>query len=145
MIVAALVVTVAFSAAWTWPGNYNGIAKKQSDVFVVTNAMSFFASLTSVLVFIYISTLRFAENDFLVIIPVATMTGTLTLYVSLMLMTIAFTASLFTVLGTVWVSLVLCGLASLPTAFSFQQGIRLFWKFIMTTYNSRYLFRPINV
>lgn len=44
MVVAALIVTVAFSAACTWPGNYNvnGIPMKQLDVFVVTNAISFF-------------------------------------------------------------------------------------------------------
>ncbi|GJY81417.1 ankyrin repeat-containing domain, PGG domain protein [Tanacetum coccineum] len=72
MVVATLIATIAFTAAFTVPGGYhqtNGIpiftAKPLFMVFVVSDAISFFSSTTSILMFLSILTSHYAERDLL--------------------------------------------------------------------------------
>ncbi|BBH08215.1 Ankyrin repeat family protein [Prunus dulcis] len=73
MLVATLVATVVFAAAFTAPGGNNDdgdpnfLDKKtiMFMVFAVSDAISLFASLTSLLMFLSILTARYAEEDFL--------------------------------------------------------------------------------
>nr|KAJ0199952.1 hypothetical protein LSAT_V11C600341270 [Lactuca sativa] len=76
-----------FAAAFTLPGGYNhdtGIPFFQQKptviIFVIANAFSLVFSSTSVLVFLSILTSRYAERDFLEMLPKKLMLGLATLF-----------------------------------------------------------------
>ncbi|GJU88364.1 ankyrin repeat-containing domain, PGG domain protein [Tanacetum coccineum] len=82
MVVAALIATVVFAAAFTVPGGYNqtnGIPIFKSEatfmVFVVADAISLFSSAASILMFLSILTSVYAERDFLQSLPKKLMFG----------------------------------------------------------------------
>ncbi|GKA83078.1 ankyrin repeat-containing domain, PGG domain protein, partial [Tanacetum coccineum] len=102
MVVAALIATIVFAAAFTVPGGYNqtnGIPIFKSKaifmVFVVADAISLFSSAASILMFLSILTSRYAERDFLQSLPKKLMLGLATLFLSITTMTIAFSVSFF--------------------------------------------------
>ncbi|KAI3862141.1 hypothetical protein MKW92_020621, partial [Papaver armeniacum] len=109
---AALIATVAFAAAFTVPGGnisdsnnvMNGIPvfleKSSFTVFVVSDALALFSSITSVLMFLAIYTSRFAENDFLKSLPQKLIFGLATLFLSMVAILVAFGAALFIVVGS---------------------------------------------
>ena len=71
MLVATLIATVVFSAAFTVPGCHS----QQTDtpillmVFAVSNRLALFTSSTSILMFLSILTSRYAKQDFLHSLP----------------------------------------------------------------------------
>ncbi|GJZ33352.1 ankyrin repeat-containing domain, PGG domain protein [Tanacetum coccineum] len=81
MVVAALIATIVFAAAFTVPGGYSqggpnqtlGIpifhSKATFLVFVLADAISLFSSAASILMFLSILTSRYAERDFLQSLP----------------------------------------------------------------------------
>nr|GEZ97661.1 hypothetical protein [Tanacetum cinerariifolium] len=76
MVVATLIATIVFAAAFTVPAGYgqnSGHPFFQSKatfiVFDVADAISLFSSTTSILIFLSILTSRYAERDFLVSLP----------------------------------------------------------------------------
>ncbi|KAI3856335.1 hypothetical protein MKX03_023608, partial [Papaver bracteatum] len=111
MVVAALVATVAFAAAFTVPGGNisdSGSSKNGTPVFLGSpsfvifasaDALSLFSSITSVIMFLAIYTSRFAEQDFLVSLPRKMIIGLATLFISMATILIAFVASMSIVLG----------------------------------------------
>ncbi|KAI3862142.1 hypothetical protein MKW92_020622, partial [Papaver armeniacum] len=112
MIVAALIATVAFSAAFTAPGGnlsdsnsaMSGtpvfLAKSSFTVFVAADALALFSSITSVLMFLAIYTSRFAEADFLKSLPQKLIFGLAMLFISMVAILVAFGAVLFIVVGS---------------------------------------------
>ncbi|MFS7913740.1 putative ankyrin repeat-containing domain, PGG domain, ankyrin repeat-containing domain superfamily [Helianthus anomalus] len=75
-ITVALITTIVFAAAITVPGGSNQntgtpLFKKEPAfiIFAISDAISLFASSTSLLVFLSILTARFAEKDFLFSLP----------------------------------------------------------------------------
>lgn len=123
MIAAALIATVVFTAAVTVPGgddNQTGLPVFYKDgafiVFAISDAISLFASTTSMLMFLSILTSRYAECDFLHILPKRLIIGLITLFLSTTTMMIAYSASLYLVFGrkNVWNLIALSALASLP-------------------------------
>ncbi|XP_026442321.1 uncharacterized protein LOC113341790 isoform X2 [Papaver somniferum] len=114
MLVAALIATVAFAAAFTVPGGnisdtsnaINGtpvfLGRTSFTVFVVADVLALFSSITSVLMFLAIYTSRYAEEDFLKSLPQKLIIGLATLFVSMATILIAFSASLFIVLGDIF-------------------------------------------
>ncbi|KAI3871736.1 hypothetical protein MKW92_004746 [Papaver armeniacum] len=112
MIVGALIATVAFAAAFTVPGGnisdsnsvMNGtpifLGKSSFTVFVVSDALALFSSITSVLMFLAIYTSRFAEIDFLKSLPQKLIFGLATLFMSMVAILVAFGAALFIVVGS---------------------------------------------
>ncbi|GKC83703.1 ankyrin repeat-containing domain, PGG domain protein [Tanacetum coccineum] len=100
MVVAALIATIVFAAAFTVPGGYDqtsGIpifhSKATFMVFVVADVISLFSSTTSILIFLSILTSRYAERDFLVSLLKKLMTGLASLFLSITIMTVAFSSS----------------------------------------------------
>uniref|UniRef100_A0A7N2LLT5 PGG domain-containing protein n=1 Tax=Quercus lobata TaxID=97700 RepID=A0A7N2LLT5_QUELO len=106
-VVGTLIATIMFAAAFTVPGGNNQftgipifLTQKQSNqsskfwVFAVADAISLLTSSTSVLVFLVILTSRFAEEDFLVLLPIKLIVGLSTLFISVVSMLIAFCAAL---------------------------------------------------
>ncbi|KAI3906657.1 hypothetical protein MKW92_052980 [Papaver armeniacum] len=111
MIVAALIATVAFAAAFTVPGgnisdttsNKNGtpvfLGENSFTTFVVADALALFASITSALMFLAIYTSRYAEIDFLRSLPQKLIIGLAALFISMAAILVAFGASLYIVVG----------------------------------------------
>ncbi|KAL0374584.1 UNVERIFIED_CONTAM: hypothetical protein Sradi_3374100 [Sesamum radiatum] len=84
---ATLIATVVFAAAITVPGGSNTesglpIFQKQRPfvVFAVSNAVSLFSSVTSVLMFLFILSSRCAEADFLYTLPNTLIIGLVNLF-----------------------------------------------------------------
>ncbi|KAK1410504.1 hypothetical protein QVD17_37041 [Tagetes erecta] len=155
MVVAALIATIVFAAAFTVPGGYsqtndkdNGIpvfhSKATFMVFVVTDAISLFASSTSILMFLSILTSRYAERDFLESLPTKLMLGLATLFLSITTMTVAFSVSFFVLYnkGLLWMPIIISVFAVLPVLLYMMLQYGLFFDVIQSTYGSRYLFKP---
>ena len=105
-ITAALITTIVFAAAITVPGGNNqdtGVPIFTNNpaftIFAVSDAMSLFTAVMSLLMFLSILTTRFAEEDFLYKLPRKLIIGLVTLFISTTTMIIAFGAALFIVFG----------------------------------------------
>ncbi|KAF5194893.1 Ankyrin repeat family protein [Thalictrum thalictroides] len=103
-IIAALIATVMVTAAYTIPGGNDSKGHpvfQTSDLFlffVIMNALSLFASCSSMLIFLGITTSRYTEQDFLRSLPTKLVFALITLFLSIGTMMAAFCATLFIVL-----------------------------------------------
>ncbi|GJZ91979.1 ankyrin repeat-containing protein, partial [Tanacetum coccineum] len=123
MVVATLIVTVAFAVAFTVPGGYqqdNGfpifIDESAFMVFVIADAISLFSSSTSLLVFLSILTSRYGQRDFLYSLPRKLMIGLVTLFISVAAMMVTFSASFFVLYHNKlkWVPILIATCAAMP-------------------------------
>lgn len=143
MVVAALIVTVAFAAAFTVPGgNKNDglpffLKKKSFIVFTIADALTLFSSSASVLVFLSILTSRYAEEDFLKSLPRKMIVGLSMLFLSIANMMIAFSATLYIMLShqLAWGSILIALLTSLLVTFM-SSHFRLLVEMTYSTYRS---------
>jgi hypothetical protein len=109
-VVAVLIVTITFVAAFTVPSGNNQesgfpifIHKTWFMVFIISDALSLFSSSTSVLRFLGILTSHYAEEDFLKLLPTKMIIGLFTLFFSITTMVIAFSTTLCNMLrGKLW-------------------------------------------
>ncbi|CAI9291946.1 unnamed protein product [Lactuca saligna] len=147
MVVATLIATIVFAAAFTLPGGYNqnsGIPffrqKPTLIIFVIADAVSLIFSSTSVLIFLSILTSRYAERDFLESLPKKLMLGLAALFLSIVTMMIAFGASFFVLYNKhlKWVPIVVAGLASIPVILFAILQFRLLGDVYHSTYQSRW-------
>ncbi|KAI7738368.1 hypothetical protein M8C21_008431 [Ambrosia artemisiifolia] len=156
MVVAALIATIVYAAAFTVPGGYdqtndkttgqrNGIpvfhSKVTFIVFVVADAISLFASCASILIFLSILTSRYAERDFLESLPKKLISGLVTLFLSITTMTVAFGISFFVLYhkGLLWVPILICVFGVLPVLLYVKLQYALFIDVISSTYASRFV------
>ncbi|XP_076911847.1 uncharacterized protein LOC143569952 [Bidens hawaiensis] len=151
MVVATLITTIVFAAAFTLPGGYNqdtGIPffRKEPSliIFVISDAVSLISSSTSILMFLSILTSRYAERDFLESLPKKLMFGLATLFLSIVTMMVAFSASFFVLYNkkVKWVPITITGLAGMPVILFAILQFRLLGDVFHSTYRSRYLFNP---
>ncbi|KAI8011826.1 Ankyrin repeat-containing protein ITN1 [Camellia lanceoleosa] len=151
MVVATLIATVMFAAAFTVPGgndNNTGIPmfRKHSSfmVFAMSDAIALVTSSTSILMFLSILTSRYAENDFLESLPFKLMVGLTTLFISITTMMVAFGATFFIVFDhyTVWVPIAVALFACMPIILFATLQYPLLADVIHSTYGSRLLFQP---
>ncbi|KAI3830634.1 hypothetical protein MKX03_016466 [Papaver bracteatum] len=148
MLVAALIATVAFAAAFTVPGGNisdtdkttNGtpvfLGRASFTIFVVADALALFSSITWVLMFLAIYTSRYAEEDFLKSLPQKLIIGLATLFISMATILVAFSASLFIILGDMftWALLPIALFGCVPVfLFAFLQ-LPLFVEYVRSTY-----------
>ncbi|KAI3830626.1 hypothetical protein MKX03_016458 [Papaver bracteatum] len=106
MVVATLIATVAFAAAFTIPGgnisdsnsSKNGtpvfLGTTSFIVFAVADALALFSSITSVLMFLALYTSRYAEEEFLTSLLRKLVIGLGTLFISMATILVAFSAAL---------------------------------------------------
>ncbi|KAI3860962.1 hypothetical protein MKW92_028167 [Papaver armeniacum] len=109
MVVAALIATVAFAAAFTVPGGNiselespkNGfpvfLNKNTFAMFALADAVALFSSITSVIMFLAIMTSRYTVEDFLKSLPQKLIIGLANLFLSMASILVAFGAA-FTLL-----------------------------------------------
>ncbi|KAL4579276.1 hypothetical protein LXL04_015414 [Taraxacum kok-saghyz] len=151
MVVATLIATMVFAAAFTLPGGYdqnNGLPlfgpRSALIVFVIADAISLIFSSTSVLIFLAILTSRYAERDFLESLPKKLMFGLGTLFLSIVTMMVAFSASFFLLYhkNQKWIPYTVTGFAAIPVILFAILQSRLLLDVFYSTYRSRYLFKP---
>ncbi|CAL2274549.1 unnamed protein product [Prunus armeniaca] len=154
MLVATLIATVVFAAAFTVPGGNdnsgapNLLPKNSSTfmVFVVSDAIALFASLTSLLMFLSILTARYAEEDFLQSLPRRLILGLASLFYAIASIMVAFGTTIDLVLNNrfSWVSVTVTSLATcLVTLFAMLQ-LPLFIQMVQSTFGQS-IFRPENI
>ncbi|KAF6139442.1 hypothetical protein GIB67_026284, partial [Kingdonia uniflora] len=142
MVVATLVATVVFAAAFTVPGsnNDNGIPiflrKDSFMIFVISDAVALFFSTASVLMFLSVLTLRYAEEDFLYSLPKRLIIGLTTLFISMTAMLIAFNAALSIVLGEKmsWIATPVALLSCVPMGLFAMLEFPLLVEMVLSTY-----------
>ncbi|XP_059637104.1 ankyrin repeat-containing protein ITN1-like [Cornus florida] len=141
-IAAALIATVVFAAALTVPGgdNPDGLPNFSKETgfitFVVSDAISLFTSTASMLMFLSILTSRYAEQDFLYILPKRLIIGLVTLFLSITSMMITFSATLYLVFGhkKAWILMPVAALACLPVTLFVSLQFPLLVDVISSTY-----------
>ncbi|XP_040371330.1 ankyrin repeat-containing protein ITN1 isoform X2 [Rosa chinensis] len=152
MVVATLIATVVFAAAFTVPGgndgadgNPNFLMKKPLIfmVFLVSDAVALFSSLTSVLMFLSILTARYAEEDFIDSLPKRLIIGLASLFFAIAATMVAFGATISIVLSKrfSWVSIPITLLASFPVTLFALLQLPLFIQMVRSTFANT-IFRP---
>ncbi|KAI3734804.1 hypothetical protein L6452_14283 [Arctium lappa] len=150
MVVATLIVTVAFAVAFTVPGGYNQqigtpifIHGRSFLVFVIADAISLFCSSTSLLVFLSILTSRHGQHDFMYALPTKLMIGLATLFISVAAMMVTFSASFFVLYGNrlKWVPILIATFAAMPVVVFAILQLPLLVDMFRSMYDSRYLFK----
>ena len=150
-VVAALIVTVMFSAATIVPGGNKQetglptfLNEKVFMVFIISDALSLLSASTSLLMFLGILTSRYAEEDFLKSLPKKMIVGLSTLILSIATMMITFCASLSIILpGKSRVVIPVIYLASVPvTLFTWMQ-FHLLIDMVISTYGSRIIKKKV--
>ncbi|KAM1501652.1 hypothetical protein ACFXTH_026664 [Malus domestica] len=145
MVVAILVASVMFSAAFTAPGGNHTdkgtpifLSKTTFKVFAISDALSLFSSLTSVLIFLSLLTTRYAEKDFLEALPKRLILGLGSLFFSLATMMVAFGTALSIVLTQRldWIYVPITLLACFPVAMFVILQLPLLIQMIRSTYGS---------
>ncbi|KAK3439039.1 hypothetical protein EUGRSUZ_C03693 [Eucalyptus grandis] len=152
-LVATLIITVAFAAAFTIPGgndNNTGIPiflKKPSFmVFTSADALALFFSITATLMFLAILTSRYAAEDFLHSLPSKMILGLTFLFLSLTFMLVAFGSALTIVLSEKlkWIDIPITLLAAFPIVLFTILQLPLYVEVVESTCWPR-LYRPLKI
>ena len=150
MIVATLITTVVFTAAFTVPGGSNqetGIPILLESiwftVFFISDAIALLSSSSSILIFLSILTSRFTEMDFLVSLPSKLVLGLTTLFISIAGMLVSFSATCFLVYKSKMVRfpIVIISLAGVPIILFIFLHYKLWTDIIRSICLSMFLFR----
>ncbi|KAG6624406.1 hypothetical protein CIPAW_16G024900 [Carya illinoinensis] len=154
MIVAALIATVVFPAAFTVPGgNDQGtgipifLESNWFTLFFVSDAVAMVFSSSSILIFLTILMSRYTENDFLISLPRKLALGLATLLISIIGMLIAFSAACFLVLKyktSVPIRIIVAGPAVPISLFAILQHSLWYDIFRSAFYTKRFLFGSHN-
>ncbi|KAI3958037.1 hypothetical protein MKW98_020679 [Papaver atlanticum] len=143
MVVSTLIATVMFAAAFTVPGGNDQntgfpmfLESRAFLFFIISDAVSLFASCTSILMFFTLLTSRYAERDFLTSLPTKLILGLLFLFFSIATMLATFAATLIIVLREQysWVYIPVIISASIPVALFGSLQFPLFIEIVMSTY-----------
>ncbi|XP_041023316.1 ankyrin repeat-containing protein At5g02620-like [Juglans microcarpa x Juglans regia] len=122
-VVAVLIATVAFAAAYTVPGGPNSqtgapllVNKPFFVVFTVTDVLSLSFALTSVVIFLSIVSSPFRLPDFKESLPTKLMLGFTFLFLSVFMMMVAFAATVLLMIQNRenWTKVILYALSFLP-------------------------------
>ena len=150
MLVATLITTLVFAAAFTVPGGSSpetGTPTLSESiwfrVFFISDAIALLSSSTSILIFLSILTSRFTEMDFLVSLPAKLVLGLTTLFISIAGMMVAFSATCFLIFKseTRRLPVVIIALTGVPIISFVLLHFKLWADIICSTCLSMFLFR----
>ncbi|XP_031247779.1 ankyrin repeat-containing protein NPR4-like [Pistacia vera] len=151
MIVATLIPTVAFAAAFTTPGGTkqdtgtpNFPLKDSFTVFDIADGASLVLSSCSVLTLLSILTARYGEKDFFWWLPTMLLIGLRTFFLSVVAMMVVFCTTFFIVFDDPkrWCAYLVTGIASGPAIFYIILQSRLICDIVSSTYRRCALFKP---
>lgn len=146
-VVAALIITMMFAAAFTIPGGSNQdsglpmfLHDKLFTAYILSDGFALSSSATSVLMFLGILTSRSSEDDFLKSLPTKLIIGIFTLLVSVTAMMVTFCAAVAIMLpGQWWMLLTLISFVSIPVLVFMLLQSRLLIEILHSTYGPRIL------
>ncbi|XP_074272056.1 uncharacterized protein LOC141595975 [Silene latifolia] len=150
-LVAALIATMVFSAAFQLPGGLNNdtgspvLLKNTAFVFfTMSNAVSLFTSTASILMFLSILTSRYSQKDFLISLPQKLMIGLMLLLISIATMLAGFTSTFFITYqeSLRWPPITVAVLASVPVTLFGLQQFPLLVEMYYSTHKFQNLFLP---
>lgn len=141
-IAAALMATIAFAASITVPGGtdrkgYPNLDNREAfTIFAITDAVSLFTSCTSLLMFLSILTSRYAESDFLLVLPRRLIFGLVTMFIAITTMMMSFSATFYLMFQhqRIWHMAFVLALASLPVTSFVLLQFPLLTDVILSTY-----------
>uniref|UniRef100_A0A7N0U4C4 PGG domain-containing protein n=1 Tax=Kalanchoe fedtschenkoi TaxID=63787 RepID=A0A7N0U4C4_KALFE len=141
-VVAALIVTVAFTAIFTAPGGNKDdgtpyfLRDSTFMLFAISDALALFASVTSVLMFLSMLTSRYAEEDFLYALPKRITIGLVSLFISIAAIMVTFCAAMVLVLRKelAWIAAPVGLVACVPVTFFVMLQFPLLVELVMSTY-----------
>ncbi|KAL5782484.1 hypothetical protein ACOSP7_007513 [Xanthoceras sorbifolium] len=153
MLVATLIATVVFAAAFSVPGGNNQqigtpihLDKTLFNVFAMSDAIALSSSSISVLIFLSILTSHYTEEDFRIWLPFKLMFGLLTLFISVIAMTITFSSAFFLFYPYSermnWITMSTAVLVSVPVTVYVGLQYSLLRDIIYSTFWSRNQFKP---
>ncbi|XP_062094517.1 ankyrin repeat-containing protein ITN1-like isoform X2 [Humulus lupulus] len=153
MIVATLIATVVFAAAFSLPGGNNddhdgtpnNLKSHSFLIFVLSDGLALLNSVVAMLMFLSILVSRYSEYDFLKWLPLKLMVGLTTLFFSMVAMMIAFSFAFVLVYhhhhGLKWVPLLISLFGIVPTALFAILKFPLLLETFLSTYCSGMLFQ----
>ncbi|XP_047949167.1 uncharacterized protein LOC125195003 [Salvia hispanica] len=143
-VTAGLIDTAMFVVSITIPGGnksdsgYLIIHKSVVfKVYAVVNMVSLFTSIISLLMFLAVYTLRYAEEYFLYTLPKRVLIGMVTLFLSIFSMMMAFNAALYLVFfrEKTWAIYLLAPVTILPSVSFVRLEFRLFIDVVFSAYS----------
>ncbi|XP_024157575.1 ankyrin repeat-containing protein At5g02620 isoform X2 [Rosa chinensis] len=151
LLVATIIATVVFSAAFSIPGGTddhtgkpNFLKEKAFLYFTIADGVALFSSSTAMLMFLFILTSRYAENDFLMSLPLKLMVGLTCLFISIASMMMAFSTAFYLSCqyGSRWVPDLTFSFAIVPVALYAFLQYPLVSDMSSSTFCSSLLFQP---
>lgn len=135
MVVATLVATVVFAAAFTIPGGNKGdtgvpifIEEASFIAFAISDAVGLVFSATSILTFLSIRSSVYSEEDFLWRVPRSLASGLASLFMSIAAMMVVFCTTSFTIFHDrlPWLPVLVTVISSIPVLLFIRQYHRFF-------------------
>ncbi|KAL4572467.1 hypothetical protein LXL04_019244 [Taraxacum kok-saghyz] len=97
MVVASLIATISFAAAFTFPGGYDQVTgmpiflrKDLSKIFIIFDGLSFISATTSILLVLSILGSDYTEHDFMISLPQQLMICLASLFISIATLILTF-------------------------------------------------------
>ncbi|XP_020872590.1 LOW QUALITY PROTEIN: uncharacterized protein LOC110226198 [Arabidopsis lyrata subsp. lyrata] len=149
ILVAALIATVLFTAAFTVPGGIkestglpNFAENEWFDTFTKWDIIGLFTSVDSVVIFLSILTSRYAEDDFRKALPAKLVLGLTTLFESIIAMVVCFTATMILIRDHTSTGrlILICFLAALSILFFVGLHFRIWLDTVISICKSSFLF-----
>nr|GMD94651.1 ankyrin repeat-containing protein NPR4-like [Ipomoea batatas] len=149
MIVATLIATMVFAAAFTVPGGYDQVSgipilikPTTFTLFAISDALAMFSSIMAIIMFLAILTSRYRKHDFRVALPAKLLIGLTALFVSIVGMLVAFAAAFFLVYKRAWEPKLVAAIAVVPFGSFLYLNWQLWFDSISSIFGSKSLFRP---
>lgn len=146
MVVASLIATISFAAAFTFPGGYDQVTgmpiflkKELSKIFIIFDGLSFISATSSILVVLSILGSDYTEHDFLISLPQQLMICLASLFISIATMILTFLINFLLLYqnNSKWIPIFISSFAAITYMIFGSPKFPLLGRFL---YGSRFLF-----
>ncbi|KAJ9557461.1 hypothetical protein OSB04_012075 [Centaurea solstitialis] len=147
MVVASLIATISFAAAFTFPGGYDQVTgmpiflkKSLSKIFIIFDGLSFISATSSILLVLSILGSDYTEHDFMISLPQQLMICLASLFISIATMILTFLINFLLLYqnNSKWIPIFISCFAAFTYMVFGSPKFPLLGRFL---YGSRFLFR----